>query len=69
MALIKFYGPDNLLWASDYPHPDSLWPNSRAAIARQMADLDAETVRKLTYANAAKLYGIDPKAGAAIAAE
>jgi predicted TIM-barrel fold metal-dependent hydrolase len=69
MALLKFYGPDNLLWASDYPHPDSLWPNSRAAIARQMADLDAETVRKLTYGNAAKLYGIEQPAEAAVAAE
>jgi predicted TIM-barrel fold metal-dependent hydrolase len=69
MALLKFYGPDNLLWASDYPHPDSLWPNSRAAIARQMAGLDADTIRKLTYGNAAKLYGVREPAAAAVAAE
>jgi predicted TIM-barrel fold metal-dependent hydrolase len=58
MALLKFYGPDNLLWASDYPHPDSVWPNSKAAIERQMGDLPEETVRKLTFGNAAKLYGL-----------
>ena len=29
MRLLEFYG-DNLLWASDYPHPDSIWPNSKA---------------------------------------
>jgi len=59
MRLLEFYGPDNLLWASDYPHPDSVWPNSRAAIERQMGHLPIETVRKLTYDNAAKLYGLD----------
>jgi predicted TIM-barrel fold metal-dependent hydrolase len=73
MSLLKFYGPDNLLWASDYPHPDSVWPNSRATIERQMVDLPAETVRKLTFENAAKLYGLDVAAmiegHAAIAAE
>jgi predicted TIM-barrel fold metal-dependent hydrolase len=62
MALLKFYGPDNLLWASDYPHPDSVWPNSHAAIERQMGDLPAETVRKLTFGNAAKLYGLNVQA-------
>ena len=59
MRLIEFYGPDNLLWASDYPHPDSVWPNSRAAIERQMGHLPAETIAKLTSRNAAKLYGLD----------
>ncbi|WP_404712959.1 amidohydrolase family protein [Sphingomonas sp. MMS24-J13] len=59
LALINFYGPDNLLWASDYPHPDSIWPNSRKVIAEQMAGLDAETIRKLTFGNAAKLYGLE----------
>ncbi|MBB5986708.1 amidohydrolase family protein [Sphingobium lignivorans] len=59
MALLDFYGPDNLLWASDYPHPDSIWPNSHAAIQRQMGHLPPATVRKLTSGNAAKLYGLD----------
>ena len=58
MSLLKFYGPENLLWASDYPHPDSVWPNSRAAIERQMGDLPADVVERLTWGNAAKLYGI-----------
>src|SRR5438034_1743309 len=30
------FGP---MWASDYPHPDSVWPNSRGAIEPQMPDL------------------------------
>ncbi len=36
MDLLRFYG-DNLLWATDYPHPDSIWPHSRATISKTMA--------------------------------
>jgi predicted TIM-barrel fold metal-dependent hydrolase len=58
MALIPFFGEGHLLWASDYPHPDSVWPNSRAAIERQMQHLSPEMRRKLTRDNAAALYGL-----------
>jgi predicted TIM-barrel fold metal-dependent hydrolase len=58
MSLLDFYGADKVLWASDYPHPDSIWPNSRATIARQTAGLSEEVRRKLTHDNAAKLYGL-----------
>ena len=58
MSLIPFFGDGHLLWASDYPHPDSVWPNSRAAIERQMRDLSPEMRRKLTHDNAAALYGL-----------
>ena len=57
MRLLEFYG-DNLLWASDYPHPDSIWPNSRPTIERTMGHLPPETIKKLTHDNAAKLYGL-----------
>ena len=57
MRLLEFYG-DNLLWASDYPHPDSIWPNSKATIERTMGHLPPETLKKLTHDNAAKLYGL-----------
>ena len=58
MALIPFFGPGHLLWASDYPHPDSVWPNSRAAIDRQTAALTPEMHRHLTHDNAAAMYGL-----------
>ena len=48
----------HLLWASDYPHPDSVWPNSREAIERQMQHLSPEMRRELTRENAAALYGL-----------
>lgn len=55
MALLPFFGEDHLLWASDYPHPDSVWPHSRQAIERQMRHISPELRRKLTHDNAAKL--------------
>ncbi|HXP02615.1 MAG TPA: amidohydrolase family protein [Stellaceae bacterium] len=58
MALIPFFGDGHLLWASDYPHPDGVWPHSKDAIARQMAALSPEMRQKLTHDNAAKLYGL-----------
>jgi len=58
MSLVPFFGDGHLLWASDYPHPDSVWPNSRAAIERQMAGLSVELRQKLTHDNAATLYGL-----------
>jgi predicted TIM-barrel fold metal-dependent hydrolase len=59
MALLPFYGEGHVLWASDYPHPDSVWPNSRAAIDRQMGHLTADMRKKLTHDNAAALYRLE----------
>ncbi|MXP42579.1 amidohydrolase family protein [Altererythrobacter soli] len=59
MRLLEFWGPENLLWASDYPHPDSVWPNSRQAIGETMGHLPSATVQQLVGGNAAKLYGLD----------
>ena len=35
--LLPLLGPDNFMWASDYPHPDSTFPHSREAIAHAFA--------------------------------
>jgi len=59
MRLTEFWGPENLLWASDYPHPDSIWPNSVRTIGETMGHMDPEVVRGLVGGNAAKLYGLD----------
>jgi predicted TIM-barrel fold metal-dependent hydrolase len=58
LSLLPFFGERHLLWASDYPHPDSVWPNSRDAIERQMRSLTPEMRRALTHDNAAALYGL-----------
>jgi predicted TIM-barrel fold metal-dependent hydrolase len=58
MSLLNFYGDRHLLWASDYPHPDSAWPNSRRIIDKQMGHLPPEVKRQLTSDNAVALYGL-----------
>jgi predicted TIM-barrel fold metal-dependent hydrolase len=53
-------GFDSVMWASDYPHGDSTWPESRKAIAESpLMSLGEEAVRKITYENAARVYGIE----------
>ena len=59
MRLLEFWGRENMLWASDYPHPDSIWPNSVRTIGETMGHLDPQVVRGLVGGNAAKLYGLD----------
>jgi predicted TIM-barrel fold metal-dependent hydrolase len=54
--LIPILGPDNFMWASDYPHPDSTFPHSAAAIAEAFAGLDDAIVRKVTADNCKALY-------------
>jgi predicted TIM-barrel fold metal-dependent hydrolase len=54
--LIPLLGPDNFMWASDYPHPDSTFPHSADAIAEAFAGLDDSIIRKVTAENCATLY-------------
>jgi predicted TIM-barrel fold metal-dependent hydrolase len=49
---------DNYMWASDYPHGNSTWPRSREAVEAQFEGLPAGLKKRLTWDNAAKLYGI-----------
>jgi predicted TIM-barrel fold metal-dependent hydrolase len=58
--LLPLLGPDNFMWASDYPHPDSTFPRSREAIAENFAGLGDETVRRVTSENCARLYRFTP---------
>jgi predicted TIM-barrel fold metal-dependent hydrolase len=49
---------DNYMWASDYPHGGSTWPRSKEVVKNQFVGVSEEVKRKLTWENAAKLYGI-----------
>ncbi len=55
VAELHRIGVDNLLWATDYPHPDSTWPESRAVIAEQFTGCSKAEVRQLVCDNAARL--------------
>jgi predicted TIM-barrel fold metal-dependent hydrolase len=54
---IPLVGADACMWASDYPHTDSTFPNSLGAIDSTLGSLPADDVRKITASNCARLYG------------
>src|SRR6478736_3260685 len=56
--LIDEIGVETLMWGSDYPHPDGVWPESSKYIEEQFAGLPADTIHKITCENAAKFYGL-----------
>ncbi len=55
--IVAAVGEDNILWGSDYPHSDSIWPESQKFIRRNLGQLDERVQRKLVCENAGKLYG------------
>ncbi len=57
--LLDRIGVDRVMWASDYPHGDSTWPESIAAIeGSSLGRRSPEDIRRIIYSNAAELYGI-----------
>ena len=58
---IDTIGEETLMWGSDFPHPDGLWPDSRESLAKQFAHIPEGTRRKILCDNAARIYGFDLK--------
>jgi len=58
-ATYKIFGENNYMWASDFPHTDSTWPESRQWIAKDFAGVPEEVTRKIVFENAVKLYRMD----------
>jgi predicted TIM-barrel fold metal-dependent hydrolase len=60
----KLIGTNNLLtvetlmWGSDYPHTDGIWPESTKYIEKQFEGLSREDIHKITCENAAKFYNL-----------
>ena len=57
IKLLDELGEDNVMWGSDFPHPDGVWPDSREFIARELGGLTPARRRKVVCENAARLYG------------
>jgi predicted TIM-barrel fold metal-dependent hydrolase len=54
--LLDIIGEDRIMVETDYPHPDSTWPDSQGLVRRDLSDLPDATVRKICFENAANLY-------------
>jgi predicted TIM-barrel fold metal-dependent hydrolase len=55
----SYFGEDQFMWASDFPHTDSTWPHSQEVITRDFAHVSDTIRRKILSDNAVKLYHMD----------
>jgi predicted TIM-barrel fold metal-dependent hydrolase len=53
------YGAERFLWASDYPHGNTTWPDSKQIVEQQFEGISDEIKRKLTRQNAIDLYKLE----------
>jgi predicted TIM-barrel fold metal-dependent hydrolase len=51
-------GVENLLWSTDYPHPVTSWPDSRALIERQFAGVPADERELMLSGNATRVWNL-----------
>ena len=56
VRLLDVLGEDRVMWGSDFPHPDGVWPDSREYIQKELGHLSEPTRRKVVGENAARLY-------------
>ena len=53
---VERIGVNNIMWGSDYPHQDGVFPDSRKAIQEGLGHLPEDVLRKIVCENAARLY-------------
>jgi predicted TIM-barrel fold metal-dependent hydrolase len=58
IKMLNILPEDKVMWASDYPHPASTWPDSPKIIEQLMVGIPEATQRKVLYENAVALYGL-----------
>lgn len=56
--LLDDLGVECVMWGSDYPHADGVFPDSQEYIQRQFGHLPAATQRKIICENVGKFYGL-----------
>lgn len=49
---------DTLMWGSDYPHTDGIWPESSKYIEEQFRGLTPAQIQKITCDNAVEFYNL-----------
>jgi hypothetical protein len=60
-TFVGLLGADRCMWASDYPHADSTFPESRAAIKQSFGALSEHDCRRITADNCRLLYHFDER--------
>jgi predicted TIM-barrel fold metal-dependent hydrolase len=56
--LADMLGPNQLMWANDFPHSDSTWPWSQEVIAEQTSHMRPEQKQRVLRDNVREFYGL-----------
>ena len=51
-------GIDNIMWASDYPHSETTWPNSKSLTDEWFTQYGDEDKKKILWQNCARLFDL-----------
>ncbi len=54
-------GVGNIMWGTDYPHPEGTWPYTRKMMVETMHGLPETDIEAMLGGNAAEFYGFDLK--------
>jgi predicted TIM-barrel fold metal-dependent hydrolase len=57
-SLRHVLGAENLMWSSDYPHPVSTWPTSRAVIDEELAGIPQLERELMVWRNAERIWKV-----------
>ena len=52
-------GVENIMWGSDYPHPEGTWPHMHEQMVETFRGLPDGELRAMLGLNAARVYGLD----------
>jgi predicted TIM-barrel fold metal-dependent hydrolase len=52
-------GLRNIMWGSDYPHPEGTWPETREQMLETFRGLPEDEIAAMLGSNAARVYGFD----------
>ena len=58
-SYLREFGAENLMFETDFPHPQCLYPDVREKVSETLGHHSADIQRKVLYENAAHLYGIE----------
>ncbi|MDB5423252.1 MAG: amidohydrolase [Phenylobacterium sp.] len=59
LANLDDIGEDNVAYECDYPHSDTVWPESADRLFHTLSHLPERTIDKITHGNALRLYNFD----------
>jgi uncharacterized protein len=58
-VLADYVGPNKIMWATDYPHPDGFFPGAPDMVRKQLEGLSAATKHGVMAGGALSFYGMN----------